>query len=216
MPEESRVIVALDVIDPTVARDIAKKLSGEVFALKIGWPLILGANSDIINDLSRYSKIICDLKIADIPNTNKLITERVREHGSWGVIAHAFLGKDSLEAVVQAAGEMKVFSLVAMSHAGSSYFLDRKLKDLAKLSLECKTYGVVAPGNKPNILKKARKLVDGLKIISPGIGTQGGEAATAIRSGADYVIVGRSLINSYDPLEEVRKMNTMIAQAVNG
>jgi orotidine-5'-phosphate decarboxylase len=212
MPDDSRIIVALDVMDPVVARDIAKKVSNEVFALKIGWPLMLSANADIINDLSRYAKIICDLKVADIPFTNKLITERIKENGAWGIIAHAFLGKDSLEAVVQAAGEMKVFSLVAMSHPGSSYFLDKRLKELARISLECNVYGVVAPGNKPAMLKKTRKLVDGLKIISPGIGTQGGDAQTAIKNGADYLIAGRSIINAEDPREEVRKINASLAQ----
>lgn len=215
MPGESRIIVALDVIDPVVARDMAKKMASEIFAIKIGWPLILNANADIINDLSRYSKVICDLKIADIPFTNELITEKVKENGAWGVIAHTFLGKDSLEAVVRSAGDMKVFSLVAMSHPGSSYFIDKRLKELARLSMECKVYGVVAPGNKPEILKKTRKLVDGLKIISPGIGTQGGDVGAAIANGADYLIVGRSVVNADDPKEEVKKMNALIAQKSN-
>ncbi len=210
MPDESKVIVALDLIDPIVARDIAKRIAGDVFAFKIGWPLILGANADIINDLSRYSKVICDLKLADIPFTNRLITEKIRDNGAWGLIAHAFLGKDSLETVVQSAGNMKIFSLVAMSHPGSSYFLDKRLKELARVSLECKVYGVVAPGNKPDILKKTRKLVDGLKIISPGIGAQGGDAAVAVSSGADYVIMGRSVTNADDPREEIRKINAIM------
>ncbi len=211
MPDESKVIIALDMIDPVVAREIAKKVSGEVFAFKIGWPLILGANADIINDLSRYSKVICDLKLADAPHTNKIITEKVRENGAWGIIAHAFAGRDALEAVVEAAEGMKVFSLVAMSHPGSSYFLDKKLKELARLSLECNVYGVVAPGNKPRILKKTRKLVGNLKILSPGIGAQGGDAAEAIASGADYVMVGRSIFTAENPLDEVRKINASLA-----
>ena len=91
MNGDNRVIVAMDVIDPVVARDMAKQISSEIFAIKVGWPLILHSNADIINDLSRYSKIICDLKIADIPNTNEMIVNKVRENGAWGVIAHAFL-----------------------------------------------------------------------------------------------------------------------------
>lgn len=210
MPDESKVIAALDMMDPVVARDIAKRISGEVFAFKVGLPLILGSNADIINDLSRYSKVICDLKMADIPDTNRLVAGRMRDAGAWGVIAHAFLGRDSLEAVVEAAGKTKVFAVAAMSHQGSSYFLDKRLKELARLSVECNAYGVVAPGNKPALLKKTRRIVGDLKIISPGVGVQGGEAKAAIENGADYVIVGRSLTNADDPLEYAKRLNSAI------
>ncbi|MEM3839131.1 MAG: orotidine-5'-phosphate decarboxylase [Candidatus Micrarchaeaceae archaeon] len=216
MPEESRIIVALDMVDPVFARELAKKTAGEVFAIKIGWPLILNSNADIINDLSRYSKVICDMKIADIPFTNELITRKARDNGAWGVIAHSFLGKDSLEAVVKSAGDMKVFSVVSMSHPGSSYMLDRRLKELIRLSIDCKVYGIVAPGNRPEILKKARKFAGSLKIISPGIGFQGGDSVSAISSGADYVIVGRSVTNADDPTGEVKKINYAVSHALRG
>ena len=38
-------------------------------------------------------------------------------------------------------------------------------------------------------------------IISPGVGMQGGSAGDTIRAGAEYVIVGRSIYQSDDPLD---------------
>ncbi len=212
MADDNKVIVALDMMDPVVARDIAKKRTGEVFAFKIGWPLIMASNADIIVDLSRYAKVICDLKLADIPDTNSWITQKVKENGAWGVISHSFVGKDSLEAVVKAAEGVKVFAVVAMSHPGSAHFINKKTKDLIRVALECGVYGVVAPGNNMAMLRKVRKMTDGLKIISPGIGTQGGNPAEALANGADYIIVGRSICNADDPRTELKRINAAIAQ----
>jgi orotidine-5'-phosphate decarboxylase len=36
-------------------------------------------------------------------------------------------------------------------------------------------------------------------ILSPGVGAQGGSAAEALRHGADFVIVGRSIYEDPDP-----------------
>jgi orotidine-5'-phosphate decarboxylase len=38
-----------------------------------------------------------------------------------------------------------------------------------------------------------------MKILSPGVGAQGGDARKAIEAGADFVIVGRSIYNAEDP-----------------
>jgi orotidine-5'-phosphate decarboxylase len=38
-----------------------------------------------------------------------------------------------------------------------------------------------------------------MMILTPGVGAQGGSAADAIRAGADYIIVGRSIYQADDP-----------------
>ncbi len=40
-------------------------------------------------------------------------------------------------------------------------------------------------------------------ILSPGVGFQGGDAGKALAAGADYLIVGRSIIGSKDPVKTV-------------
>jgi orotidine-5'-phosphate decarboxylase len=42
-------------------------------------------------------------------------------------------------------------------------------------------------------------LVGNLNILSPGVGAQGGSASAAIKAGADYIIVGRSIYNAENP-----------------
>jgi len=43
-------------------------------------------------------------------------------------------------------------------------------------------------------------------IISPGVVAQGGSALQAIRAGADYLIVGRSVFEAEDPIESAKKV----------
>lgn len=207
MENNSRLIHALDVYERDRALDIAEAIGKEVRAIKVNWPLILGSGAEIITELSMYSKVICDLKVADIPNTNRLITEKVRDLGGWGIISHIFPGSDSLDAVVRAAGEMKVFAVVAMSNPGSREFIDEKIDDFSRIAADSGVYGVVAPGNKPDILRKIRQKIGERKIISPGIGAQGGDPAEAVRNGADWIIAGRIIYESEDPLSVVRRIN---------
>lgn len=84
MSDGSRLILALDLVDVGRALRMAQDISPpHCFAIKVNWPIILHAGPQIIREISRFSRVICDLKLADIPNTNRLIVERVRElaHG---------------------------------------------------------------------------------------------------------------------------------------
>jgi orotidine-5'-phosphate decarboxylase len=42
--------------------------------------------------------------------------------------------------------------------------------------------------------------------LTPGIGAQGGKVRDAIKAGADYVIVGRSIYESENPREVARRL----------
>ena len=97
-----------------------------------------------------------------------------------------------------------------MTQYGAAYFMDKHMEEMAKLSMKAGVYGVVAPGNKPAMINKIRKMVGSKMIISPGIGAQGGDPATAIKNGADYVIVGRTICQSKDPSVALNEINRSI------
>lgn len=212
MGTKSRLILALDVYDRAKALQIAKEIGEELKAIKVNWPLILGSGSDIITELSKYSKVLCDFKVADIPNTNRLITEKVRDLGAWGIITHIFPGRDSLDSVIYAADEMRVFAVVSMSNPGSKEFIDGHLDQFSQTAAESNVYGVIAPGNKPDVLRKIRQAVGNKKIISPGIGAQGGDPTEAIKNGADWIIVGRMIYESPDPAGQAREINALLEE----
>jgi orotidine-5'-phosphate decarboxylase len=44
-------------------------------------------------------------------------------------------------------------------------------------------------------------------ILSPGVGFQGGDARKALAAGSDYLIVGRSIVESKDPVRSVEALS---------
>ncbi len=208
MHKKTQLILALDVTDGTKAISISKDVVEYVDAVKIGYPLVLGAGIEIIGTLSEFAPVIADFKVADIPNTNRLICTGAFEAGASAVIVHAFTGRDSLSECVKTAREYngEIYVVTEMSHPGAVDFMQPKALELARLAVESGASGVVAPATRPQRVKEIRSVVGELAIISPGVGAQGGSAAEAVRAGADYVIVGRSIYSSKNPAIEAEKI----------
>ncbi len=208
MQKDTRLILALDVTDKKAAVAVSKETAEYLDAIKIGYPLVLGAGLGIIKKICEFAPVIADFKVADIPNTNKLICSQAFEAGASVVIVHGFTGRDSLLECVKTAQEYKggIFVVTEMSHPGAVEFMAPKAFELASLAVECKASGVVAPATRPDRVKQIRNIVGNLTIISPGVGAQGGSAADAIRAGADYVIAGRVIYNSKNPGKEAEKI----------
>lgn len=208
MQKKTSLILALDVIEKSKAVSISKEVADHVDAIKVGYPPVLGAGMEIISEISKFAPAIADFKVADIPNTSKIICSQAFEAGASAVIVHGFTGKDSLLECVSTAREYDggIFVVTEMSHPGALEFMAPKALEIAKLALECEAQGVVAPATRPERIKQIRKIVGDLMIISPGVGAQGGRAADAIEAGADYVIVGRSIYESKKPAKEAEKI----------
>lgn len=201
MIRNSRLILALDVLSRDRALHLATTLKDRVDYVKVGYPLILAAGLDIVGELSSVAPVIADLKIADIPNTNTLICEEVLEAGASGIIAHAFVGKDSLSACVDVARECGglVFAVTEMSHPGAEELMGPAAERLARMAADCGVDGVVAPATRPERIRLVRSIVGQRAIISPGVGAQGGSGRAALEAGADSLIVGRSITESPNP-----------------
>jgi len=203
MEKRRRLILALDVTSRTEARRVVDASKDYLDAIKINWPLILAAGPDIISELSKIKDVICDLKIADIPNTNRLICEQAMGRGASAVICQGFVGEDSVKACVDAA-KGQVFVVTEMSHPGGKQFTAPVADKLASLAKAAGARGIVAPATRPERIADLRKIIGSMEIISPGVGAQGGKASDAIRAGADYIIVGRAIYESPDPSKAAR------------
>ncbi len=198
MDKKNRIILALDVTSRADAMRVVEAVKGYVDAIKINWPLILATGPEMIKEMSRVKDVICDFKIADIPNTNKLIVEQAMSRGASAVICHGFTGDDSVKACVDAA-RGQVFVVTEMSHPGGKQFTAPLADKLAAIAKSAGARGIVAPATRPERITALRKIIGGLEIISPGVGAQGGKASDAIRAGADYIIVGRAIYDAPDP-----------------
>ena len=208
MNKESRLILALDVTDRKQALSLVEGLSPYFDAIKIGYPLILAAGLGVVKEVADLAPVIADLKVADIPNTNRLICQAAFQAGASGVIAQAFPGKDSLLACAEVAAEhgADLYVVTEMSHPGAEMFMAPQAESMARLAAEVGAAGVVAPATRPERIRLIRSIIGERIIISPGVGAQGGSAGAALEAGADYIIVGRSIYGAEDPEAAAKRL----------
>ncbi|AFK22335.1 orotidine-5'-phosphate decarboxylase [Pyrococcus sp. ST04] len=200
------IILALDVYERERAIKIAKEVKDYISMIKVNWPLIIGSGISIIRELKDGIglPIIADLKLADIPNTNRLVARKIYGAGADYVIVHSFVGKDSVLAVKELG---QIIMIVEMSHPGALEFINPLTDKFIEMANEVEPFGVIAPGTRPERIRYIRgKLKRSIKILTPGIGAQGGKAKEAMEAGADYIIVGRSIYNAENPRDAARKL----------
>jgi orotidine-5'-phosphate decarboxylase len=198
----AELILALDVTEKKQALKIAKACAHCIDAIKLGYPLILSCGLSFAGELEDLElPLIADFKVADIPNTNRLIAEQVFDAGFASIICHGFTGKDAVLACVDVAADYggACFVVAEMSHPGAPlFFHGGAAEKIAALAMECGSDGIIAPATRPERVKVLRKIVGNRKILSPGVGAQGGDAA-AVAEIVDGVIVGRAIYEAEDP-----------------
>ncbi len=74
------------------------------------------------------------------------------------------------------------------------------LADLLVYCKTCKASKTLAGATYPEKIREIHAVLkDKFAIYSPGVGAQGGDAEAAVKAGADYLIVGRSIVEAKDP-----------------
>jgi len=168
---------------------------------------------------------IMDCKVNDIGSTNQVIAEYYYEAGFDALIANPFVGWDEgLKPVFEAAKKRGkgVILLTYMSHKGASEGYGQTVVDaesgqktfqymvFAKKALKWNADGVVVGATYPEKIKEVYAVLGGkIPIYSPGVGVQGGEIKSAMKAGATYLIVGRAITLSENPVETAERIRSM-------
>lgn len=210
MKIKNNLILALDVMDEKEAIIICDKIKDYIDTIKIGYPLALAEGLEIIKTLKDQFnfKVICDFKVADIDATNSKICDETFKAGADAIICHGFVGSDSVQACLDMANKHKkeLFLLTEMSHPGAEMFLQKNADDIAKMGVELGITNYVAPATRINRLKDIRNIVgENAFIISPGVGTQGGDAKETLKY-SNAIIVGRSIYEAENPKDACEKL----------
>jgi orotidine-5'-phosphate decarboxylase len=207
------LVLALDVQERERALAIAAACSPHLDAIKVGYPLVLACGLSIARDLGSLGlPLIADFKVADIPNTNRLIAGSVFAAGFHALICHGFTGRDAVEACVETAHDAGGECLVVaeMSHPGAlEFFSGGTAEKIAGLAVECHADGIIAPATRPERVRILRDIVGSRAIYSPGVGAQGGDPR-ALAGLVDGIIVGRQIYGSRDPAAEAARLYSLI------
>jgi len=92
------------------------------------------------------------------------------------------------------------FVVTEMSHPGAVEFFHGGIAErIASLACEVGADGIIAPATRPERAQILRSLVGERKILSPGVGAQGGDPH-AIVGIVDGIIVGRAIYEAADPV----------------
>ena len=76
-----------------------------------------------------------------------------------------------------------------------------------KWAISNKADGIIVGATFPKIINDCKKIAGKkLDIYSPGIGVQGGNAKKAVANGSDFLIVGRTILDSKDPVRTVKQL----------
>jgi orotidine-5'-phosphate decarboxylase len=198
----TELILALDVEEPARALEIAAACAPYIQRIKVGYPLVLAAGLGVFRELAAIGlPLIADFKVADIPSTNRRICEEVFGAGADGVICHGFTGADAVQACVEVAHGSggRCYVVSEMSHPGAvTFFHGGVAERIAELAMAQGADGIIAPATRPNRVQALRRIVRDKTILSPGVGTQGGDAAR-VAALVDGIIVGRSIYEDAAP-----------------
>ncbi|MDO5820049.1 MAG: orotidine-5'-phosphate decarboxylase [Methanobrevibacter sp.] len=203
MDVKNNIILAMDLMDLNEAERVCESINEYIDTIKIGYPLTLAEGLSTIGffkDNFDY-KVICDYKVADIPATNEKIANQTFNAGADAIICHGFVGPDSVEACKISAEEhgTDVFLLTEMSHPGAVKFLQKDADEIARMGVKMGIDNYVAPSTRLDRLSQIREIVGKEAfIISPGVGTQGGDPKETLRY-SNALIIGRSIYNAEDP-----------------
>lgn len=226
MPESERLIVALDVKSLAEAKEIIKKLSPTVRIFKVGMGLFTMCGPDAVTLVhDSGARVFLDLKFHDIPNTVAHAVRSAAKLGVFMVNIHALGGSEMMMRAVEAARESenkpKLLGVTVLTSMDQSSIgevgIDKKIEDevvtLARLGKDSGLDGVVASPNETNLIRN--NLGKDFIIVTPGIRSAGAEKGDqkrimtpkdAIEAGADYIVVGRPIIETKDPLEAAKKI----------
>jgi orotidine-5'-phosphate decarboxylase len=168
---------------------------------------------------------IMDCKVNDIGATNQTIAEYYYDAGFDALIANPFVGwEEGLKPVFDVARRLQrgVVLLVYMSHKGAWEGYGQTICNaetgekmlqyvsFAKKALKWDADGVVVGATYPEKIREVREILsERIPIYSPGIGAQGGKIESALKAGARYLIVGRTITLSENPAETAKRIRDL-------
>ena len=225
-----RLIVALDLPALDAAEAMVARLGDSVTFYKIGYQLAYAGGLPLVRQLANAGKkVFVDLKLHDIGNTVARGVESVAKLGATFLTVHAY--PQTMRAAVEAArgSGLKILAVTVLTsyddgdlHAagyrfGVSDLVEARAQQAQVLGVD----GLVCSAEEAASLH--RIVGHRMVLVTPGIRPAGAAVGDqkrimtpgrAIAAGADYLVVGRPVLEAADPKAAADAMRAEILQAL--
>jgi orotidine-5'-phosphate decarboxylase len=225
-----RLIVALDLPDVGAAEAMIARLGDRVTFYKIGYQLGFAGGLPLVRRLADSGKkVFVDLKLHDIGNTVARGVESVAKLGATFLTVHAYPQTMKAAVEARAGSSLKILAVTVLTsyddgdlHAagyrlGVSDLVEARAQQAQVLGID----GIVCS---PEEAASLRKIVGHqISLVTPGIRPAGSATgdqkrimtpARAIAAGADYMVVGRPVLEAPDPKAAADAIVAEIEQAL--
>lgn len=231
MTSTPKVIVALDFSDEKSVFQLVDRLEPGECRLKIGKELFTRLGPAIVEKLAaRGFDIFLDMKYHDIPNTVAGACVAAANIGVWMLNVHALGGRRMMSAAREALDNLRnpplliaVTVLTSMEEkdlreVGITTTPALAAENLAGIAKEEGLDGIVCSAQEARAMRD--RFGPQFVLVTPGIRLAGDASGDqrrimtpfdAINAGSDYLVIGRSITRSDDPLAKLQIINSEIA-----
>ena len=223
-----KIIVALDSNNFSEIEKLVKSLRKDVYAFKVGYQFFF--NFGLIGYKKIYSicpKIFLDLKLHDIPNTVENGLEALNKIKPILTTIHVSGGDEMMKSSVKNKKFTKILGVTILTSMDTKQA--RKFYNEKNLSLLVKKFAKFAKKNgldgvvcSPREIKVIRKEIGkNFIIVTPGIRFKNKIKSDdqkrvetpkkAIEMGANYLVIGRPITKSKNPLKTLKQINKTLS-----
>ena len=220
-----KAFIALDATNNRKNIEVFKKLHELVYGFKVGYRSFYNKDADkLIAEIKRKkSKLFLDLKLHDIPNTVSSAIESLKNVNPDFLTLHISGGEEMLKSALK---NIKKFNLktkvlgvtllTSLDGKDSKKIYgekdtDKLIKKLALIASNAKIAGLICSGQDLKPLKSFKKLLK----ITPGVKLLDRKddqkrvafVHDALNGGANFVVIGRELINAKNPMKLLNEYN---------
>src|SRR3954453_17911387 len=225
-----RLIVALDLPSVAAAEAMIARLGDSVTFYKIGYQLAYAGGLPLVRQLANAGKkVFADLKLHDIGNTVARGVESVAGLGATFLTVHAYPQTRKAAVEGRAGSGLKILAVTVLTsyddgdlHA-AAYRLS--VSDLVEArAQQAQVLGVDGIVCSPEESTALRKIVGHqMNLVTPGIRPAGSATGDqkrimtpgrAISAGADYLVVGRPIVEAVDPKGAAEAIHAEITQSL--
>ena len=220
-----KAFIALDATNNRKNIEVVKKLHELVYGFKVGYRSFYNKDADklIAEIIRKKSKLFLDLKLHDIPNTVSSAIESLKNVNPDFLTLHISGGEEMLKSALK---NIKKFNLktkvlgvtllTSLDGKDSKKIYgekdtDKLIKKLALIASNAKIAGLICSGQDLKPLKSFKKLLK----ITPGVKLLDRKddqkrvsfVHDALNGGANFVVIGRELINAKNPMKLLNEYN---------